>query len=102
MPTYPGGFQTAPPASSPQARSLPKEALVRRSFQFSKLSIREYLLLGVQRMFALLEKLILQSQAGVIRFHRPNRIADRCDPELHIRLAKLLHCHPAISGVMVG
>src|SRR5271155_5447475 len=102
MPRYPGEFPPASPASSRQAwSSLPKEALAWRSFQFSRANPR-HLLLGIQRMFALLKKLVLQFQAGIIRFHRPNRLADRCNPQLHVRLAKLLHRQPAVARVMIG
>src|SRR5271155_3762103 len=48
----------------------------------------DFLRAGVQRVRALLEKLILQRQAFVVSFHRADRFPDGRDPGFHFEFAQ--------------
>src|SRR5208282_6789793 len=55
----------------------------------------------VERMFALLVKFVLNSQALVICLCRANGFDNGLDPILHVPFAELLRCQGAVTGIVI-
>src|SRR5271166_771791 len=78
--------------------SLTKEWAVSSEHQQRNSRLR----LRFQRMLRLLEELVLQPQAGLIRFHRPNRRHNRFLPFIHFKLAPLFGSRRSVSRIVIG
>src|SRR5215469_7106683 len=65
------------------------------------ISPESLLLLCIQRVFRLFEKLILQLQAGLVSFDGANGFDDRFNPAVHLPLAQFVGCSCALTRIMV-
>ena len=59
------------------------------------------LLLRINRVFRLLEELLLKARTYRIRFDRSNRISKIGSHRFHVKFAQLFSCSRTISGIMI-
>src|SRR6185437_11150312 len=96
-----GSSSTIFPASPTASWSAPSRAPISK-LQSLNDSIAQFLLFRLQRMFRLLEELILQSETFLVRLHGADRVRHSVRPCLHIELPESFVREARVSRVMIG